>query len=74
MVARVLFILLESWGNTTTPYPRATVKALPTPHRPPLYELLTSWLFQTFDDKLNKMASDTMEDENIVDFVCNRPP
>ncbi len=28
MVARVLFILLESWGNTTTPYPRATVKAI----------------------------------------------
>ena len=38
-----------------------------------MYELLTSWLFQPFDDKLNKMASDTMEDENIVDFVCNRP-
>src|SRR5436305_7988489 len=30
MVARVLFILLKSCGNTITPTPRATIKALPT--------------------------------------------
>src|SRR5437764_462345 len=30
-----LFIWLESYGNTTTPAPRATIKALTTPHHPP---------------------------------------
>src|SRR5205085_18051 len=38
MVARVLFILLTSCGNTITPTPRATIKALPTtPYRPRPY-------------------------------------
>jgi len=35
MVARVLFPWLTSWGNMMTPPQRATIKALPTPHRPP---------------------------------------
>ena len=38
MVARVLFILLTSCGNTITPTPRATIKALTTtPYHPRPY-------------------------------------
>ncbi len=39
-----------------------------------VYGLLTSGLSPTFDDKLSKIVGDTIKDENIVDFVCNRPP
>src|SRR6266699_4760342 len=34
-VARVLFIWLPCWRTRALPHPRATIKALPTPHRPP---------------------------------------
>ena len=38
MAARVLFLSLISWGNTITPTPRATIKALPSaPRRPRPY-------------------------------------
>jgi hypothetical protein len=38
-----------------------------------VYDLPTSWLFQTFDEKLDKRAGDRLEYEHSVNFVLNEP-